>query len=96
MPLMVVYDISNDKARNKIVKKCKEVGLYRIQKSIFLGEVSKEKVFHLKKFIEDKIDKETDSVYLININKKEINEGIYLGNIFDKDLVLDEISLLFF
>lgn len=93
---MVVYDISDDKVRNKIVKKCKEVGLYRIQKSIFLGEVSKEDVFVLEKFIDDKIDKETDSVYLININKKEINEGIYLGNGFDKDLVLDEVSLLFF
>ena len=37
----VMYDISVTKTRNKAVKACKNKGLYRVQKSIFLGELNK-------------------------------------------------------
>ena len=33
----VMYDISNDKNRRKVVKACKDKGLSRVQKSINLG-----------------------------------------------------------
>ena len=37
----VMYDISDTKVRNKAVKACKNKGLYRVQKSIFLGTLNK-------------------------------------------------------
>ena len=35
----VIYDIKKDKPRTKISKICKKVGLYRVQKSVFLGSL---------------------------------------------------------
>ena len=35
----VVYDISSNKVRRNAIKACKNVGLYRVQKSVFLGEI---------------------------------------------------------
>ena len=32
----VIYDIASDRIRNKVSKKCKNVGLYRVQKVSFL------------------------------------------------------------
>ena len=40
----IIYDISNDKARNKTAKLCKHLGLRRVQKSVFLGKVKKHKL----------------------------------------------------
>ena len=39
-----IYDISDDKVRNNIVKIAREYGLYRVQKSVFLGNVNKNKM----------------------------------------------------
>ena len=35
----VIYDIVENKVRTKIVNICKGVGLYRVQKSVFLGDL---------------------------------------------------------
>jgi crotonobetainyl-CoA:carnitine CoA-transferase CaiB-like acyl-CoA transferase len=32
-----IYDISEDKKRSRVAKACKNIGLYRVQKSVFLG-----------------------------------------------------------
>ena len=34
----VIYDISKDKTRTKIAWRCLDFGLYRVQKSVFLGK----------------------------------------------------------
>ena len=39
MMTLVIYDISDDRTRNKIASACKRFGLSRIQKSAFLGEM---------------------------------------------------------
>ena len=35
----VLYDIVNDRTRDKAARACLQIGLYRVQKSVFLGEV---------------------------------------------------------
>ena len=45
----VMYDISETKIRNKAVKICKNKGLYRVQKSIFLGSLNKNQKDELNK-----------------------------------------------
>jgi len=37
--MWVIYDISDDRVRNKIAKECKKYGLERVQKSVFLGRL---------------------------------------------------------
>ena len=41
MLVWVIYDISEDKVRNKISNICKGYGLYRVQKSAFLGDLNR-------------------------------------------------------
>ena len=41
MKCLVVYDISNDRVRNKVAELCKDYGLDRIQYSAFLGDLSR-------------------------------------------------------
>jgi CRISPR-associated protein Cas2 len=41
MRCLVVYDITDDRARDKVADVCKDYGLDRIQYSAFLGELSR-------------------------------------------------------
>lgn len=40
MNVLVIYDISEDKIRNKVAEVCKDYGLVRIQWSAFMGKLS--------------------------------------------------------
>ena len=66
----VIYDISSDKIRRKVIKVCKNTGLYRVQKSVFLGEIEENDFDELKLIIEDLIDLDNDSVYVFPWAKK--------------------------
>lgn len=87
----IMYDISETKIRNKAVKICKDNGLYRVQKSIFLGELNKNQKDEIKVHIENLIEKEKDSVYIFPTNKNFIYDTDIIGSGFDKELVSNEI-----
>ncbi|MEM5807611.1 MAG: CRISPR-associated endonuclease Cas2 [Candidatus Aenigmatarchaeota archaeon] len=60
----VIYDISDDRTRSKVSDKCKDYGLLRIQKSAFLGKITKNKVEMLISEISPLI-KEKDKVFAV-------------------------------
>lgn len=91
----VVYDISDDKIRNKVARICKDKGLYRVQKSAFLGTINRNQLDELSIFCEDVIDKDSDSVYIFPMCKNDFRSVILLGQAFDKKLVTDEVKALF-
>ncbi|MEN8906748.1 MAG: CRISPR-associated endonuclease Cas2 [Clostridiales bacterium] len=92
----VIYDIQSDKIRGRVAKKCKNVGLYRVQKSVFLGGLATNQLDELKLELEDMIDIENDSVYIFPMSRDELNMAGLLGKAFDKELVSDEIISKFF
>ena len=96
MLVWVIYDIVEDKTRNQIAKRCKNVGLYRVQKSVFLGEVDKNDLDDLKLMIEDMIDEEEDSVYVFPMNEKDFKRIGLFGQAFDKEMVSNELISKFF
>ncbi len=91
----VLYDIEDDKVRNKIAKLCKQTGLYRVQFSVFLGTLDKNQKDVLELQIEELINIETDSVYIFPMSKNELQATALLGKAFDKKLVTDEVKALF-
>lgn len=95
MLIWVIYDIGDDKSRSKISKKCKDIGLYRVQKSVFLGQLNKSETTEIKSYIECHIDKDKDSVYIFPIQKKDYQYMGILGQAFDKELVSNEIIQTF-
>lgn len=92
----VMYDISETRTRNKIVKECENKGLYRVQKSVFIGELSKSEVSCISDYINDIVDKNTDSVYVFPMNKQELQQAKLIGQAFNKELVSGELISKFF
>ena len=91
-----MYDLADDKIRRKAIKICKNVGLYRVQKSIFLGDIEENDFDEVKLRLEDTVDLKNDSVYVFTMSKKELNKAGLIGQAFDKELVTDEIISKFF
>ena len=92
----VMYDIKKDKSRTKIAKKCKLAGLYRVQKSVFLGSLDDNQKDVLELEVGELIDEETDSVYIFPMSKSELKQTSLMGQAFDKKLITDDVKALFF
>lgn len=91
----IIYDIVDNKTRTKIAKACKNKGLYRVQKSAFLGKLNKNQIDELRTISEDIISPEIDSVYIFPMCEGDFKNVILLGQAFDEDLISDEIKTLF-
>lgn len=96
MLIWVVYDIANDKVRTKAAKRCQAIGLYRVQKSVFLGDLNTNQIDELSLAIDEMIDDEADSVYIFPMCHEDFTKVRLLGQAFDKNLVSDEIITQFF
>lgn len=92
----VIYDISKNKIRNKVIKATEEAGLYRVQKSVFLGTVNKTILDEMVMRVKDLIEEETDSVYIFPMCEPDFKKVITAGQAFDKKLVTDEVKALLF
>ncbi len=95
MILWVLYDISNDRARGRVARLCKQNGLYRVQYSVFVGKTTADERDALRLDIDDEIDPDRDKVYLFTLTKAELKQAILLGQAFDRKLVTDELHALF-
>ncbi len=91
----VVYDIVANNKRTKIAKACKDKGLYRVQKSVFLGAINRNQIDELKLLCDDVINEEEDSVYIFPMCEDDFRNVKLLGQAFDKNLVTDEVRALF-
>lgn len=91
----VMYDIEDDKRRNKVAKLCKQAGIYRVQFSVFLGTLDTNQKDTLQLQIEEVIDIEKDSVYIFPMSKNELQATVLLGKAFDKKLITDDVKALF-
>jgi len=107
MLVYIVYDIESTKPgnrrRQKIVKKLLKTGLYRIQKSVFIGNIHKNDADEISVFCEKLIDEALkkeerdaleDKIYIFPVSKDDFNSVRMIGAGFDKKLVADEILAL--
>lgn len=92
----VIYDIVATPKRTKIAKACKGYGLYRVQKSVFLGTLNKNQIDELALKCEDIINPDEDSVYIFPMCDEDFKKVKLLGQAFDKKLVTDEVLAKFF
>ncbi|HQO75295.1 MAG TPA: CRISPR-associated endonuclease Cas2 [Candidatus Saccharicenans sp.] len=90
----VIYDIVDNKTRSKIAQACKNKGLYRVQKSAFLGTLNRNQLDELKTIFQDLISKDKDSVYIFPMCEDDFRGVILLGQAFDEELVADEVKSL--
>lgn len=91
----ILYDIKLNRTRGKIAKACKDKGLYRVQKSAFLGTLNRNQIDELKLMCEEIMDPDVDSVYIFPMCEDDFRKVKLLGQAFDKDLVTDEVKAFF-
>lgn len=91
----IIYDITENKPRTQIAKLCKEAGLYRVQKSVFLGTINRNRLDELSMQIEEYTNSDSDSVYIFPMCTPDFKKVSLIGQAFDKRLVTDEVRALF-
>ena len=91
----VIYDIGKNKIRNKISRLCKEAGLFRVQKSVFLGKINRNRLDEMVMQFKVIIEMKADSVYVFPMCQPDFNKTILLGQAFDEKLVNDEVRAFF-
>ncbi len=92
----VLYDIEQDRARNRVARYCKQAGLHRVQYSVFLGTLNEHEKDTLELQIEAEINLDKDKVYIFPMSKSELKSTTVLGQALDKKLVTDQVHALFF
>lgn len=90
MLVWVIYDITEDKARNRVAKYCKNYGLYRVQKSVFLGDLDRNSIDEVFLRSQELIDT-TDSVYIFPMCDEDFKKVKIAGVAFDAELVTNTI-----
>jgi CRISPR-associated protein Cas2 len=91
MMTWVVYDISDDRTRTRIARRCLDFGLYRVQKSVFLGDIEGNRVEEILLFSRELLDLQTDSVYIFPMCREDFEKVRIVGHGFDRQLVADEV-----
>ncbi|RZB33204.1 MAG: CRISPR-associated protein Cas2, partial [Desulfobacteraceae bacterium Eth-SRB2] len=69
---------------------------YRVQKSVFLGNLNHNERDSLALECEEIINPDVDSVYVFPMDNKSFKQVKLLGQAFDRELVSDEILTKFF
>lgn len=64
--VVVSYDVSEDKRRNKLFKKLKNFVLLPLQKSLFWGRILPAEKVAIRRLFEEILDKKTDSAIILN------------------------------
>jgi CRISPR-associated protein Cas2 len=91
----VIYDITKDRLRAHAAKACQRIGLYRVQKSVFLGELAANEQDELAVQLAGFIEADNDSVYIFPMCREDFAKIHLLGQAFDESLVCDEVRSLF-
>lgn len=91
----IIYDIRKNKIRSKISKLCKQLGLRRVQKSVFLGKTKKSLLKNFKKEAYQLINLRTDVLFIVPMSMEEYRRMIQLGSGFDKKILKGPKTIVF-
>ena len=87
----LIYDISSDKSRKRVSDECKNLGLYRVQKSVFLGDLNTNRIDEIVEFSREWINAKTDSLYVFPMCRDDFDKIQILGQGFNGELVADKL-----
>lgn len=80
MAYWVIYDIATNATRSRVANICKNYGLERIQKSAFLGQISKNRAQNLAAELERMKLSCNDCIFLLAACEDCIRNKIIFGN----------------
>jgi len=95
MIVWVMYDIAQPKRLAKIAKICLRGGLFRVQKSVYVGRLNHNQLDELKLEIKDTMHLEEDAVYFFPMERDNFERGNLLGKPFDRAMASGDIKAYF-
>jgi CRISPR-associated protein Cas2 len=79
MQTLVIYDISDDRARQRVADVCLDYGLDRVQYSAFMGELSRNHQEMLMVRARERMGNKGGSIYLVPICEKDWQRRIEIS-----------------
>ena len=98
MLFFIMYDIENNKVRNRIAKYLLKKGCLRVQKSIFFAEAARaifDNIHSDLKAIQEMYDN-NDSIFFVPISADQMRSMRIVGQSIDFDLIAGNKTTLFF
>ena len=88
-----MYDITENKVRNRFIKFLRNLGCLRVQKSVFLGTISEYTLETIESEVSNIVNLTSDSIYIFPICQKEYRGSIFMDkkqvqNILDMSAII--------
>ncbi len=98
MLFFVMYDITSNKVRRAVVKYLARMGCHRVQKSIFLADVSAEKCRQIQSDLAQvqAMYENDDSIFIVPLSVDYVRSMKVIGKNVDFDLIMHSASSMFF
>lgn len=98
MNLLLAYDIAHDRTRNRMAKTLLRNGLIRIQKSVFMGRSTQERLQKIVVafFKEQEHIEPSDSVIILPLTRYTIDRLTVLNGELDTEFIFNEKEIHFF
>src|SRR5690554_3189681 len=79
---MICYDIVDNKARTRFMNTLKDIGLFAIQKSVFIGELNQAELRSLIHYAKKNLDATEDKVFWLptSLDERRLRNGIGYKN----------------
>ncbi len=68
---LVIYDIENDRVRNRISEACKDYGLLRVQKSAFRGQLNTNRREMLYQRLQQTLGQRAGSIHIYALCERD-------------------------
>ena len=98
MLFFVMYDIESNKVRYNVVKYLERMGCHRIQKSIFLADLSREKYDSIREDLAEvqALYDNHDSIIICPVSSELLNSMKIIGKSINVDVITHSKNTLFF
>lgn len=97
MPHLMIYDISNNRQRQKVANKLLQYGMERIQLSVYIGDIQTSKLPQLFRAIEQlmKVKSHSKDKFMhLRLSKSQIRQMYSIGEEIDQDYLLGDLHTL--
>lgn len=98
MLFFVMYDIESDKVRHQIAKYLLRIGCFRVQRSIFLADLSMDKYDMIRRDLTEvqSLYDNHDSILVVPISTDYLQAMKVIGKSIDLDVIMKLKNTLFF
>ena len=91
----IMYDITTAKGLRRITKLCRQNGLHRVQKSIYLGDLTPEQTVKMQENILSWISPAEDRFMMLPITQRCMDAAITLGQNITFEELLETKDVVF-